>query len=303
MADLKTLIKSTRARRTAAGVVGLATLGGAGAFAAAAIGDDGEIRGCYDRHGRLRVLASSNDGCNRDEQAISWNKVGPQGPIGLTGPEGPQGDVGPQGPKGDTGPQGAQGDIGPQGPAGQDGRDGRDGLSCEGPGGGGGGGGSDPQAASVDMFLEIDGIKGESKDEKHKGEIEILSFSWGATNPTSDFGGGGGTGKVSISDLSVIKPVDRSSTELFVHTATGKHIPEATLTLRKKSSDTGEPQEFLKIKLNDILVSSVQQAGAGDSDRPTESISLNFTKIELAYQTEDGSVVTGGYDIIKAIKL
>jgi type VI secretion system secreted protein Hcp len=303
MADLKTLIKSKRGRRVAAGAVGIATLGG-GAFALAAIETTGEIHGCYDGQGRLRVLTSSTDSCSRFERAISWNKVGPTGPAGPTGPQGdsgPQGDPGAQGDVGPMGPQGPQGDVGPAGPAGQDGRDGRDGLSCDGTGGGGG----DPQAASVDMFLELDGIKGESKDEKHKGEIEILSFSWGASNPgSSTAGGGGGAGKVSISDLSVTKPIDLASTPLFLDAATGKHIKDATLTLRKKTSGDGEPLEYLKIKLQDILVSSVQQAGNGNTDRPMESVSLNFSKIEIAYQPEDGGPpVTGGYDIIGAIKL
>jgi type VI secretion system secreted protein Hcp len=84
----------------------------------------------------------------------------------------------------------------------------------------------------------------------------------------------------------------------------GKHIKDGTLTLRKKTSGDGEPLEYLKIKLTDILVSSVQQAGSGSADRPSESLSLNFSKIELAYQPEDGGpVITGGYDIIGAIKL
>lgn len=303
MADFKSLIKSKQGRRVAAGAVGIATLGG-GAFALAAIETTGTINGCYDGQGRLRVLTSSTDKCGRFEQAISWNKQGPMGPIGETGPQGEPGTPGEPGVPGEPGAPGAQGEPGAPGAPGadgKDGRDGRDGLSCDGTGGGG----SDPQAASVDMFLELDGIKGESKDEKHKGEIEILSFSWGASNPGSgSYGGGGGAGKVSISDLSVTKPIDQSSTQLFVDAATGKHIKDATLTLRKKSSGDGEPLEFLKIKLQDILVSSVQQAGNGSSERPTESVSLNFTKIEIAYQSEDGGpVVTGGYDIIGAIKL
>jgi len=63
--------------------------------------------------------------------------------------------------------------------------------------------------AAVDMFLKIDGVEGESKDQKHPGTIEIESFSWGMSNPgTHGSGGGGGTGKASFSDLSFHKSLD-----------------------------------------------------------------------------------------------
>jgi type VI secretion system secreted protein Hcp len=298
MADFKSLIKTARGRRITAGVVGVATLG-VGAFAAAAIDNSGEIRGCYDRHGRLRVLTSSNDKCDKDERSISWNKEGPIGPMGATGNTGPQGDPGAQGEPGTPGAPGAPGEPGTPGlpgKDGKDGRDGRDGLSCDGPGGGGGGG--DPQAAAVDMFLKLDGIKGESKDADHKGEIEILSFSWGATNTGSgSIGGGAGAGKVNISDLSMTKPADsESSPLLFLHTANGKHIKSGVLTLRKTSSD-GEPLEYLKITLTDVLVSSVNQAGSQSEAVPTESFSLNFTKVEFSYKGEDGASNESGWDL------
>jgi type VI secretion system secreted protein Hcp len=141
---------------------------------------------------------------------------------------------------------------------------------------------------AVDMFLKLDGIKGESKDAKCKDQMHIESFSWGL-NQTGTFGtgGGGGAGKVSVHDISVTKFVDKASGDLIQHCASGKHIPAGLVTVRKAGD---KPLDYLKIKLSDILVSSYQTAGHG-SDQLTESISLNFAKFELEYfeQKPDGS--------------
>src|SRR6058998_1960135 len=112
---------------------------------------------------------------------------------------------------------------------------------------------------AVDMFLKLDGIKGESKDHKHGGEIHIESFSWGLTQTGAHAsGGGGGAGKVSVQDLSISKLADKSSAALFLHCANGKHIPHGLITVRKAGE---KPVEYLKIKVTDILVSSTQWAG------------------------------------------
>lgn len=142
---------------------------------------------------------------------------------------------------------------------------------------------------AVDMFLKIQGIPGESKDHKHKDSIQIDSFSWGMVQTGSfSAGGGGGAGKVSMSDISVMKYLDKASCDLMYHCASGKHIPSALITIRKAGD---KPLEYLKIKLTDILVSSVQHSGSGGGDNLSESLSLNFAKIEVEYQEQkaDGS--------------
>jgi type VI secretion system secreted protein Hcp len=153
---------------------------------------------------------------------------------------------------------------------------------------------------AVDMFLKLDGIKGESKDDKHKDEIHIESFSWGLSQ-TGNFnvGGGGGAGKVNVHDISISKNLDKSSPPLMYHCATGKHIPSGLVTFRKAGD---KPLEYLKIKLTDILVSSVQHAGSGHGDLLSENLSLNFAKFEVEYyeQKPDGSGQKAGemgYDI------
>ena len=143
------------------------------------------------------------------------------------------------------------------------------------------------------MFLKLDGIKGESKDHKHKDEIHIESFSWGMNQTGAHgVGGGGGAGKVSVHDISITKFVDKASCDLMLACCNGKHIKEALITVRKAGE---KPLEYLKIKLTDILVSGVQQAGHG-GDMLTENVSLNFSKFNVEYQEQDekGAGKAGG---------
>jgi type VI secretion system secreted protein Hcp len=141
---------------------------------------------------------------------------------------------------------------------------------------------------AVDYFLKIKGIEGESKDDKHKDWIDVLSFSFGATQTgTFGAGGGGGAGKVNVHDINFTKPLDKSSPDLFLKCCTGEHYDEAVLECRKAG---GSPLVYLKVTMNDLLVSSVQHGGASSSEIPTENISLNFAKIKMEYteQTEKG---------------
>lgn len=143
--------------------------------------------------------------------------------------------------------------------------------------------------AQADFFLKLDGVPGESIDDKHKGEIELESFSWGELNSgSSGHGGGGGAGKVVSQDLSITKRIDKSSAVLMIACATGQHFKDAVLTARKAG---GTQQEYLKIKLEEVLISSYQTSGGG-SAMVQESVSFNFAKLEMAYkeQKPDGSL-------------
>ena len=139
--------------------------------------------------------------------------------------------------------------------------------------------------AAIDYFLKIDGIQGDSKAEKHKDEIDIESFSWGDTQSgTFAVGGGGGSGKISMQDFHFTMLVNKASPALFLACAQGDHIKNA-LTCRKAGRDQ---QEFLKVTMNNVLVSSFQIGGAGGVV-PTDQISLNFAKIEVEYQEQDAT--------------
>jgi type VI secretion system secreted protein Hcp len=155
--------------------------------------------------------------------------------------------------------------------------------------------------AAVDYFLLVDGIAGESADDKHKGEIDIESWSWGESNSGSHAtGGGGGAGKVVMQDLHFVAKINKASPVLMIACATGQHIKKAVLTARKAG---GKQEDFLVITMSDVLVSSYQTGGSGHSDIvPTDQGSLNFAKIEFSYkeQKADGSMggeVKQGYDV------
>ncbi len=148
-----------------------------------------------------------------------------------------------------------------------------------------------------DYLLEIDGIEGESTDDRHKGAIEVQSWSWGASNPGSfGSGGGGGAGKVSVQDFHFTHRVDAASPLLFLRCATGQHIKSAKLFVRK----TGGGGEYLTYTFTDCLVSSFQDQGGGEA--PTEEIALAFRRIEMEYTVQDaaggsGRVVKAGWDL------
>jgi len=155
--------------------------------------------------------------------------------------------------------------------------------------------------AAVDYFLKIAGIEGESNASKHKGEIELDSWSFGGTQTgTEHFAGGGGMGKFSAQDFHFTMKLSKASPKLFQACAVGEHVKDATLVARKAGE---EQQEYYRITFSDCLVSSYQQGGAVRSDLiPTDHASLSFGKIEIEYteQKPDGSlggIVKGGYDL------
>ena len=159
---------------------------------------------------------------------------------------------------------------------------------------------------SVDMFLKCKGLEGEALDGTHKDEIDVLAWSWGASNSgTSHTGGGGGAGKVNVQDISVTKYVDKASTALMLACCNGKHYPEMTLTVRKAGE---KPLEYIIIVIKECLITSVSTGGSGGEDRLTENISINFATVEVKYtpQKADGSadaVKRFGWDITKNEKM
>jgi len=152
------------------------------------------------------------------------------------------------------------------------------------------------------MFIKFDGITGESKDAKHKNEIDVLAWSWGASNSgNAHIGGGAGAGKVSVQDLSLTKYVDASSNALLAAACNGQHIKNATLVVRKAGG--ASPLEYIKIELETVFVSALSTGGSGGEDRLTENVTLNFAKFKFSYQPQDdkgaaaGGAKTIGWDI------
>ncbi len=154
---------------------------------------------------------------------------------------------------------------------------------------------------AVDMFIKIDDIKGESLDKAHKDEVDVLAWSFGMSQSgTTHMGGGGGSGKVSVQDISVTKYVDKSSPNLMGSCCSGKHYKKALLTVRKAGGD--KPVEYIKITMEDIIVTSISTGGSGGEDRLTENVSLNFAKFVMEYTPQDqtgaaGTPIPTGWDI------
>jgi type VI secretion system secreted protein Hcp len=150
---------------------------------------------------------------------------------------------------------------------------------------------------AVDMFLKIEGVKGEAVDlntPSHADEISVLAWSWGASNSgTTHISSGSGAGKVNVQDISLTKYVDSSSVELFLRTCSGKHFPSAVLTCRKAGD---KPLEYIIITMTDLMITSYHTGGSGGEDRLTENISINFAKAQVQYfkQNPDGTGVAAG---------
>ncbi len=159
---------------------------------------------------------------------------------------------------------------------------------------------------AVDMFIKIGDLKGESVDDKHKGEIDVLAWSWGMSQSgNTHMAHGGGAGKVNVQDLSFTKYLDKASPNLMQYCCNGKHFADALLTVRKAGEN---PLEYLKITLKDLIIAAVTTGGSGGEDRLTENVTLNFAEFKVEYtpQKKDGSgdaAVTIGWNIAENKKV
>ena len=151
------------------------------------------------------------------------------------------------------------------------------------------------------MWVKIDGCKGEATDNDHKDEIDIESYSWGMSHPVDPSGTGQSAGESTASQLVVTKTVDKATPNLMKFCMNAKVFPEVLLTCRKRGEN---PIEYLKIKMKNALVAAVSDAGSGDGAPAQESISFAFTGVEVEYtpQKEDGTpdgAVTMKWDFAK----
>jgi type VI secretion system secreted protein Hcp len=163
---------------------------------------------------------------------------------------------------------------------------------------------------AFDTFIDIKGVEGECTATGFEKKIEIYSFSWGASNPTTVGSGKEGlsAGKVSISSFNIMKKTEKSSATLFAACANGDHFDSATVTMRKAGGSAGQ-QGFLIYEFTDVMVESIQWSGSsGGDDTPTESVSLAFAKVKITYnsQSKDGKTFTkageASWDLTKVAK-
>jgi type VI secretion system secreted protein Hcp len=151
-----------------------------------------------------------------------------------------------------------------------------------------------PAQAAVDMFLCLEGIHVETKDERHPDCSDVLAWSWGASQSgTTHMGSGGGAGRANIQDISLTKWVDSASVELLEKLTKGEHIPTAEFyTYRTSASCSGLCKStYVKIEFEDLIVSSLSTGGSGGEDLFTENLTLNFKKYKYTYTKfkEDGT--------------
>lgn len=154
-----------------------------------------------------------------------------------------------------------------------------------------------------DIFLKINGIDGESEDSTHKGEIEVLSWSWNVSQQSNmHAGSGGGAGKATVDDLQFEHFIDRASPNLVQYCLLGKHIDEARLVVRKAG---GSPLEYIKFTMNDLLVTQVSPSGVSNEEaRPSETVRLSFSRLKQEYVVQNaqggsGGVITATFDVKK----
>jgi len=160
-----------------------------------------------------------------------------------------------------------------------------------------------PAQAAQDMFLCSPDIEGDSQDAKYPNCIDVLAWSWGMSNSgTTHTGGGGGSGVLNVQDISVTKYIDKSTPDLMLFTANGKHISELDLIVRAACVECA-PEPYFTLNMADVIVSSVSTWGSGGEDRLTENVSFNFAKVQWCYTEtlKDGSpgtTVCYGWNIV-----
>ncbi|MBH9577738.1 MULTISPECIES: type VI secretion system tube protein Hcp [Inhella] len=156
---------------------------------------------------------------------------------------------------------------------------------------------------AVNIHIKIDGIEGMSEVTGFEKQIQVESWSWGMSMPTN-FGSstGGSAGKVNLNDMTFMHMMDKASPKLMEACCTGKHIKDAVMTFCKAGGDAVVP--FLKITMNDLLISSVQVGGAAN-DTPIETVCIAFREYKVEYQEQDnkgakkGGPVIAGFDVQK----
>jgi type VI secretion system secreted protein Hcp len=155
---------------------------------------------------------------------------------------------------------------------------------------------------AFDAFIKIDGIPGESTDDKHKDWIEVLSYSFGVSQPasaTASSSGGAAAERANFQDISIVKTLDKASPKLALACASGQHIKEITIELCRAG---GDKVPYMEYKMSEAIISSVSVGGGGGGE-PTESLTFNYAKIQWTYTQQkraDGSPggkVAAGWDL------
>ncbi|XYJ10873.1 Hcp family type VI secretion system effector [Telluria sp. B2] len=156
---------------------------------------------------------------------------------------------------------------------------------------------------AIDVYLQIDGIKGESADSNHQGWIELTSANWGVTQPrsaTASTAGGHTAERCEHRTLALTKLADLSSPILMQTCSMGKTIPRAKLEFMRADSD-GKPVRYYEVELENVLIASMDQA-VHDGTILHDAIGLRFSKVKWKYTQQKigggaGGNTSGGWDL------
>jgi type VI secretion system secreted protein Hcp len=156
---------------------------------------------------------------------------------------------------------------------------------------------------AIDVYLQIDGIKGESQDSGHQGWIELSSASWGVIQPRSatvSTGGGHTAERCEHRTLLLSKLADLASPILMQHCSMGKTIPKAKLEFMRADGD-GKPVKYYQLDLENVMIASMEQMVSQGSVLH-DSIGLRFSKVKWSYTQQkisggSGGNTAGGWDL------
>ena len=151
-------------------------------------------------------------------------------------------------------------------------------------------------SAAVDMFLDLDGIQGESRDAQFPNTIDVLAWSWGASRERDK--------PVNVQGISLTKYIDRSSPALMQRLAIGGTISNGSLRVRKAGEN---PLVYLRLCFTGIRVSAISTGGSGGEDRLTENVTLNFATVIERYTQQSATGVAGpsfrfGWDLVQRLQ-
>jgi type VI secretion system secreted protein Hcp len=158
---------------------------------------------------------------------------------------------------------------------------------------------------AFDVFVKIDGIPGESTDDKHKDWIEVLSFSHGINQPASathSSAGGATAERCNHQDFTISKLLDKASPLLYQNCSSGKHVKDVCVEFCRAG---GDKMKYMDVKMEEVIISAVSPSGSSGEGFPSESVSFNYGKIKWVYTQQKradgggGGNVPGGWDLVK----
>ncbi|MBQ5949063.1 type VI secretion system tube protein Hcp [Massilia sp. ST3] len=156
---------------------------------------------------------------------------------------------------------------------------------------------------AIDVYLQIEGIKGESRDDKHQGWIECMSVEWGVTQPrsaTASTGGGHTAERAEMDEITLVKHADLASPTLMQTCAMGKTLPKARLEFMRADGQ-GARIKYFEVELENVLIGHVQSA-IQPGDLLAESVGLKFSRVKWKYVQQRvgggaGGNTAGGWDL------